>query len=599
MLGNRRRSVHDMDETTIPATDEKAILSAMTPVFISLAVVALVGSLAILIAPSFAARRLCGAILAAGTDLSYAQTLLRSSAVCGLATSTVLLTWRVVAGRLSAAFLRQWFLWGSVVLYIAGSLSYWWYVNDDAAITFTYARNLAHGDGLIYNVGDAPVEGYSNPLWVLILAAANLCGANIVWAAKILGIVFGTACLSLMGLALLRNHPITWLALPLAAGNASLMVWYNSGLENALHGLLLIGVVLLLRDPERLRSRRLISLVTVLVLLVLCRPEGALFAFGVGVYLGTRAFRRGESVYPALATWVVPGMALATLTVFRYWYFGDVLPNTFYVKATHTNPLRMLNPFSGGWTYVREAAEGCGWTIAVVPVLLLCTRTARSSQLLSGALAVLAAQLFFVVSVGGDWMAEFRFIAPIVPIVSIVIALGLARLWELLRQALRWGTRCFVVCLIPALLIAGSQVRRLILFEQHPTTPMRVVAAIGEYFVQLAERAGIESPSLLYHDAGGSSYVAGIHVIDLAGLCDRTIAKHRHDRDVMRRYLFYERCPTFIYSAKTFADRVGLETFPEFQSDYLPLPPAPSPALDGYIRRIRRDVYSKVFPNDE
>jgi hypothetical protein len=567
-------------------------------VLVPLAVLACAGSLATLTVPSLAVRSVCAAILPADADLSYAHTLLRNLAVCGLATSIVLLAWRYVVRGPNPTRLVHWFVWGSVAFYVAASISYWWYVDDDAAISFTFARNLADGDGLIFNKGEPPIEGYSNPLWVVVLAGARVCGADIVYAAKLLGIVLGGGCLLLVGRVVSREHPVSWLAVPLAAATAPLIVWNNSGLENALHGVLLMAVVLLLRDSKGLRGRRLACLVAVLVLLVFSRPEGALFAFAVGVYLGTRAAWRGEPFLPAVMAWVVPGLAVLLLTAFRYWYFGDVLPNTFYAKATQANPLRLLNPLSGGWTYIRRAAEACGWIVAVVPVLLLCSRRQASSPLLIVAAVIIVAQLFFVVSVGGDWMAEFRFITPIVPIVSIVVALGFARLWLLLQGALGWEKGGLVVCVIVAVLMIGPQVRRLILFERHPTTPMQTVARIGQYFVDLADQAGVDEPSLLHHDAGGTSYVAGIRLIDLGGLCDRTVARHRHDREIMRRYLFHEQRPTFIYSAKVFADRIGLETFPEFHADYVPLPPVSDRTLDGYIRRVRRDLYDRVFPDN-
>src|SRR5580765_6758811 len=40
---------------------------------------------------------------------------------------------------------------------------------DDAGISMSYARNLGLGAGLVAQAGDPPVEGYSNPLWVLLL----------------------------------------------------------------------------------------------------------------------------------------------------------------------------------------------------------------------------------------------------------------------------------------------------------------------------------------------------------------------------------------------------------------------------------------------
>ena len=45
---------------------------------------------------------------------------------------------------------------------------------DDAMISMRYARNLAEGHGLVWNPGEAPVEGYTNLLWTLWMAAVHL-----------------------------------------------------------------------------------------------------------------------------------------------------------------------------------------------------------------------------------------------------------------------------------------------------------------------------------------------------------------------------------------------------------------------------------------
>ena len=57
---------------------------------------------------------------------------------------------------------------------------------DDAYITFRYSRNLAEGHGAVFNPGER-VEGYTSFLWMAIMAAAHLVGANIVVASKIVG----------------------------------------------------------------------------------------------------------------------------------------------------------------------------------------------------------------------------------------------------------------------------------------------------------------------------------------------------------------------------------------------------------------------------
>ena len=39
---------------------------------------------------------------------------------------------------------------------------------DDANIFFTYARNVARGEGAVYNIGGERVEGFSSPLFTLL-----------------------------------------------------------------------------------------------------------------------------------------------------------------------------------------------------------------------------------------------------------------------------------------------------------------------------------------------------------------------------------------------------------------------------------------------
>ena len=54
---------------------------------------------------------------------------------------------------------------------LAFHLSVYWFHTDDAFISFRYALNLSEGHGLVFNPGYERVEGYTNFLWVVILAA--------------------------------------------------------------------------------------------------------------------------------------------------------------------------------------------------------------------------------------------------------------------------------------------------------------------------------------------------------------------------------------------------------------------------------------------
>ena len=57
---------------------------------------------------------------------------------------------------------------------------------DDAFITYRYARNLAQGEGFVYNPGEH-VLGTTTPLYTLVLAGLSLAGADIPAASVVVG----------------------------------------------------------------------------------------------------------------------------------------------------------------------------------------------------------------------------------------------------------------------------------------------------------------------------------------------------------------------------------------------------------------------------
>ncbi len=70
------------------------------------------------------------------------------------------------------------------------------YTVDDAYISFRYAENLVDGHGLVYNVGER-VEGFTNLLWTLVLAAAYAAGGSTLLASKVLGVLGATGAIVL------------------------------------------------------------------------------------------------------------------------------------------------------------------------------------------------------------------------------------------------------------------------------------------------------------------------------------------------------------------------------------------------------------------
>ncbi len=77
------------------------------------------------------------------------------------------------------------------------------YVEEDAYITFQFARNLAAGQGFVYNPGEA-IYGSTTPLLTLLLAGWMALGGEPVLGARLLGLAGAAAYLSLTWAALLR-----------------------------------------------------------------------------------------------------------------------------------------------------------------------------------------------------------------------------------------------------------------------------------------------------------------------------------------------------------------------------------------------------------
>ena len=582
-----------MNSTILSTNDRdsasRIMASAMTPHGTCLGVLAIL----ILMYPQFFELRLLGMSAVDADSDGYVLLMLRCCAVVGICVSAVLLAYRGLRDSYSVEFIRRWIIACSVGLLAALSISYWWYVNDDAAISFTYARNLVEGHGLVLNPGDEPVEGFSNPLWVSILALCRLAGADIVVTAKLLGLVLSITSILIVARILRCAHPVALVALPLAACSSPFVIWSTSGLETALHAALLTSLCALLMDrPVRGRLCKA-GIAIVLSALILVRPEGVLFTFSVGGALVYDAVRKRRGLAEVLQVLAWPIAVLIVQLGARLWYFGDWLPNTYYAKGTDANLLRLLNPLSGGWSYVGSALVSGGWMLLALPALLAVGgRQGRGA--IGGAVLIVATQIVFVVSVGGDWMSEYRFVAPIVPLLTVLAGFGWVALWRMAAgtdlQRLTLG-----IAVITVWIVIGIQARRLVRFERRPTTSMEMAANVGSYFKGLAVRAGVDDPLLLHHDAGGTTFVARIRLLDLGGLCDRVIAREWRNRSELKRYIFDQKKPTFIFSGPGFAQKTRIHEFEEFDRDYVALPKVEAPDLAGYLCHVRRDVAKRLF----
>jgi hypothetical protein len=117
---------------------------------------------------------------------------------------------------------------------------------DDSFISYRFARNLADGFGLSWNPGSPPCEGYTNFLYVVVVAAFVRMGVPAPSAGLAVGIA---SSLALLVVAWRLVRPARWASLACAA-LAILWLWRpeprihaSRGLETALF-VALIGLLL-------------------------------------------------------------------------------------------------------------------------------------------------------------------------------------------------------------------------------------------------------------------------------------------------------------------------------------------------------------------
>jgi hypothetical protein len=289
---------------------------------------------------------------------------------------------------------------------------------DDAYITFSFSKNLASGHGPVYS-HDLRVEGYSNFLWMVLVAGTHALGLDLYLGARLLAF----SCLLLCFRAVfvfVRNAGSEWaaaIAVILLACCSDLTRAALSGLETVAFSAALCSAYSgYLRESAHKVRWSLLWLVPVLLL----RIDGFVpVAFALSIeacsaVLGRRlSFRR--------LFWVVIPIVSVGLIYFawRYRYYGLPLSSTYYAKS-----LVAAQDPGRGFRQLLEWAQDYGLVYtSPLALLALLGRHRKQALVLVAAIVLHSA---YVTRVGGDWMPFWRFFQPIVPLIVMLCGLGMA-----------------------------------------------------------------------------------------------------------------------------------------------------------------------------
>ena len=354
-----------------------------------------------------------------------------------------------------------------------------WFLTDDAFISFRYVRNLLEGHGLVFNPGEY-VEGYTNFLWILELTAIwGLFGMRPEQAAPWLSVAYTGGTLAALWWWLARSPSrhdrgfLAWLALGLLCSSATFAVWTaGGGLETRQFTCFVVVAVVCLAVHRHQRWGLLAASVS-LAAAALTRPEGLMLA---GCCIGWFAVQRvivDRQLDWRELTYLIAPFAILTAAhfFFRYGYYGEWLPNTYYAK--HVRPW-----YESGFRYLWAAALETGLYL-LLPLACVALRE-RWRRYRDGTYALvllcIIAHLYYLLRIGGDHF-EYRPLDFYWPLLALPAAEGITHLGARIaagRQRVRWlpwrmGPRVWAIALFVPVLCYASAPQGVLLYEETAT----------------------------------------------------------------------------------------------------------------------------------
>ncbi|NNE07024.1 MAG: hypothetical protein HKN20_00550 [Gemmatimonadetes bacterium] len=329
---------------------------------------------------------------------------------------------------------------------------------DDAFISFRYAEHFADGIGLVWNAAER-VEGYTNFLWVVLMSLVMRAGLSPEYWSNAIGIGCGAALLFLVSrrmfegerededVARLSPAVIALLFLaPTLAASRSFAAWSTGGLATMPFALLIYLATERFLAERRRGGAFSFGSPLLLAAAALTRPDGILFAaLLAGVFLVDVARRRRTIL--SFALWCAPLVVLVGAHfLWRHSYYGYWLPNTFYAKVNGFYPAQSMQYFR-----LFHADYLIGWFL---PFLLLPSLLVRSARAGIYTLFVLAygAYLFYI---GGDHF-EFRFLVFLFPYLYWLFFRGIAVAAQALPAKLATGAAAVLALLLFGTTLYGT-----------------------------------------------------------------------------------------------------------------------------------------------
>ncbi len=288
---------------------------------------------------------------------------------------------------------------------------------DDAYVSLRYAKNMIEGQGLVWNLGER-VEGYTNFLWLMMLAGASwISGAELPLVALLACLAAYAATVLVMARVESRlfGSGIPVATLLYALQNTSLD-YATSGLETGFSTLcVLLGAYTLTQSYNSSAKAG-----AWFILGTFCRPDLGIFWVAGGLAWGLRE-RHKPGLRAGFYAYSATFLPYALYLLWKLSYYGSLLPNTYYAKSANLWYLEQ------GAIYALSFLLGSHLWLMVPLILRGMVRPggdpAKQTLAIFSAIAV-PTYSFYVLKVGGDFMYG-RFFLVLLPCLLLLARAGI------------------------------------------------------------------------------------------------------------------------------------------------------------------------------
>jgi hypothetical protein len=418
------------------------------------------------------------------------------------------------------------------------------YQLDDAYITYRYAANINEGHGPVFNPGTEPVEGFSSPLWLLLLSTGAL--------------ILGIPSLPALGMGLGLTSFILCYGAIFYSPRKKRMA-YNGGVIAEISDLLPALLLTVFPAAVFYAVTGMESMLFLAALLFFFKAASRDIPLKWGLIAGFLAcWIRPEGIWflPAMAFLLLgrgePGkireksnlllagsviLGNVTLIGARILIFKSLLPNTYFAKEPW---------LKAGWLYLLETMSG-DWAIFLLLLALLgiWMGDRRHRGYFMAGLSWLVAVLIE----GGDWMPAGRLLLPAFGL-FLMASSGIFKNTSLpfpVRKKISANRVIASMVLIILLATVFVNLKASLNIQEKARLSQNHSAFLERVLADWVSKSGAQSIGTA--DIGIMGFFPRIEMVDFAGLTDKYIGRSpgfHLKKQFDLSYIFEKRKPDII-----------------------------------------------------